>query len=475
MHCHSGYSWRVNCRTPCGWIYPIPGPAGPAGATGPTGPMGPAGGAGAAGPTGPAGAAGAAGPTGPAGAAGAAGPTGPTGAAGAAGPTGPAGAAGATGPTGPAGAAGIAGPTGPTGAAGIAGPTGPTGAAGAVGPTGPTGPAGAAGAAGPTGPAGGAGAAGPTGPAGAAGAAGPTGPAGATGPTGPMGPAGGAGAVGPTGPAGGAGAAGPTGPAGATGAVGPTGPTGAAGATGPTGPTGSVEANPYNLYVQAGAASGGDGRPSAPFDTIEQALAAARPDGTIHVLRGTYPIAQQMAVSLPGLRIQGAAGSVILLQAPVVPFLLNGGDDVLDGLTFTSDTPYPVEFVQVAGDGNQIVSCLFYGPDQAGDSSTWVINRGLVTQTGATNVLVRGNVFHTLRQPAYLNPGSTGMVTGNVAYNTRGYVVDQATFVFSGNSWGLPANAVDIALLSGTATGAPYDPLSALEASNSSATVSDQR
>lgn len=219
-----------------------------------------------------------------------------------------------------------------------------------------------------------------------------------------------------------------------------------------------MEANPYNLYVQAGAASGGDGRPSAPFDTIEQALAAARPDGTIHVLRGTYPIAQQMAVSLPGLRIQGAAGSVILLQAPVVPFLLSGGDDVLDGLTFTSDTPYPVEFVQVAGDGNQIVNCLFYGPSQAGDSSTWVINRGLVTQTGATNVLVRGNVFHTLRQPAYLNPGSTGMVTGNVAYNTRGYVVDQATFVFSGNSWGLPANAVDIALLSGTATGDPTIP-----------------
>ena len=53
-------------------------------------------------------------------------------------------------------------------------------------------------------------------------------------------------------------------------------------------------------------------------------------------------------------------------------------------------------------------------------------------------------MFHTLRQPAYLNPGSTGTIMDNVAYNTRGYVVDQATFLFSGNSWGLPANAVDI-------------------------------
>ena len=176
----------------------------------------------------------------------------------------------------------------------------------------------------------------------------------------------------------------------------------------------------------------------------EEALAVARPNGIVHVLPGTYPVTQQIAVSIPGLTIQGTAGSVILLQAPVVPFLCNGGDNTIDGLTMTSDNPYPVEFIQVAGDGNRILNCLIYGPDQPGDSSTWVVNRGFVTQGNATNLLVRNNVFHTLRQPAYLNPGSTGMILYNVVYNTRGYVVDQATFLFSGNSWGLPANAVDI-------------------------------
>ena len=40
---------------------------------------------------------------------------------------------------------------------------------------------------------------------------------------------------------------------------------------------------------------------------------------------------------------------------------------------------------------------------------------------------------------------------------------------------GIPENAVDIALLAGTTTGAPYNPLTALQASNSSATISDQR
>ena len=428
---------RYNCREDdCCCYCAVPGPTGPSGEAGPPGLTGPAG------PTGPTG------PTGPSGADGA---TGPTGAAGIPGPTGPTGATGATGPAGDI-TSGPTWPTGPTGPAGAVGPTGPTGA-GAPGAAGPTGPTGAAGATGPTGPAG-SGAPGPTGPTGAAGATGPTGAAGLAGPTGPTGEPG------------------PTGPAGAAGV---TGPTGAAGPTGPTGATGSVQPNPYDLYVQSDAAAGGDGSQAAPFQTIDEALAAVEPDGTIHVLRGTYPITQQLVVNKPGVTIRGTAGAEVLLKAPIVPFLLTGGDDTLDGLTITSDQPYPVEFIQVAGDGNQVLNCQIYGPDQAGDSSTWVVNRGLVTQVGSTNLLVRSNIFHTLRQPAYLNPSSTGTFMDNVCYNTRGYVVDRARFLFSGNSWGLPANAVDIALLSGTLTGAPYDPLSALEASNSSATVSDQR
>lgn len=215
--------------------------------------------------------------------------------------------------------------------------------------------------------------------------------------------------------------------------------------------------------------------PAAPYQTIAEALAAVEPDGVIHVMRGTYSITQQLALTKPGLTIRGSAGAEILLQAPVVPFLLGGGDETIDSLTMTSDQAYPLEFIQVAGSGNRILNCDIYGPEQPGDSSTWVVNRGFVTQLDSTELLVRGCIFHSLRQPAYLNPGSTGTIMDNVCYNTRGYVVDGADFLFSGNSWGLPANAVDIALLAGTVSGAPYDPLSALEASNSSATISDQR
>ena len=245
------------------------------------------------------------------------------------------------------------------------------------------------------------------------------------------------------------------------------------GPQGPTGPTGSVESNPYNLYVQSTAAPDGDGSQARPFQTIDEALAVVEPNGIINILQGMYPITQQISLNIPGLTIKGRAGSLILLQAPIVPFLCN--DNItIDGLTMTSDQPYPVEFIQIGGNGNQILNCQIYGPNQAGDYSTLVVNRGFVTQSNVTNLLVRNNIFHTLIQSAYLNPNSTGTIMDNVVYNTRGYVVDRAVFLFSGNSWGIPENAVDIALLAGTTTGAPYDPLSALEASNSTATISDQ-
>ncbi|WP_255255786.1 hypothetical protein [Priestia megaterium] len=145
-------------------------------------------------------------------------------------------------------------------------------------------------------------------------------------------------------------------------------------------------------------------------------------------------------------------------------------------MTITSDNPYPVEFIQLGGTNHNVINNIIFGPPQAGPSTNWVVNRGFVTQIGnMTNLLVRNNIFYSLRQPAYLNPNTTGYIMDNVAYNTRGFVVDQSIFQFSGNSWGSPVNAVDIALLVGTIAGAPYDPLTELIDNNSNASISDQR
>ncbi|CDX00618.1 Collagen triple helix repeat-containing protein [Desulfitobacterium hafniense] len=461
----------------------VTGATGPAGETGATGVTGPAGETGVTGATGPAGETGATGATGPAGETGATGATGPAGETGATGATGPAGETGATGATGPAGETGVTGATGPageTGATGATGPAGETGATGATGPagetgaTGATGPAGETGATGVTGPAGETGATGVTGPAGETGATGATGPAGEPGgPTGPTGPTGATGATGPAGESGGP--TGPTGETGPTGATGETGPTGPTGATGETGATGTFEPNPFAVYVQAGAV-GGDGTQASPFETIQQGVTAVSPTGTVHILGGTYPITATISVNKAGVTLKGYPNTLIELQAAVIPFAVTGSGVTIDGLTITSDNPYAVPFIQLGGSNHKLINNYFYGPPQAGPSDTWVVNRGFVTQANnMQNLTVQNNIFYFLRQPAYLNPNTTGYIIDNVVYNTRGFVVDRAVVVLSGNSWGSPENAVDIALLVGTIAGPPYDPLADLAANNSDASISDQR
>ena len=63
-----------------------------------------------------------------------------------------------------------------------------------------------------------------------------------------------------------------------------------------------------------------------------------------------------------------------------MPFLCNNDNITIDGLTMTSDQPYPVEFIQIGWNKNQILNCQIYCLNRVGDSSTWVVNRGFVAQ-----------------------------------------------------------------------------------------------
>lgn len=320
---------------------------------------------------------------------------------------------------------------------------------------------------------GGMGATGATGSAGEPG--GSTGATGVTGATGSTGATGATGTAGTTGETGATGTTDSTGATGATGSTGATGATGEIGSTGATGATGTFEPNPFAVYVQAGAV-GGDGTQASPFGTIQQGVTAVSPTGTVHILGGTYPITATISVNKAGVTLKGYPNTLIELQAAVIPFVVTGNGVTIDGLTITSDNPYAVEFIQIGGSNHQLINNYIYGPPQAGPSSGWVVNRGFLTQANnMQNLTVQNNIFYFLRQPAYLNPNATGYIINNVVYNTRGFVVDRAIVVLSGNSWGIPENAVDIALLVGTITGPPYDPLTDLATNNSDASISDQR
>ncbi len=258
------------------------------------------------------------------------------------------------------------------------------------------------------------------------------------------------------------------------GPTGPTGTTGSTGATGPTGPANFTTVNPYQLYVRSGTI-GGTGAQNNPLPSIEDAIDLVQNGGFIYVEDGFYPVDGTINLTKSNVTIQGLPNSTVYLIANTPALLITGNGNVIKGLKFTSDTPYPVEFIQIGGNNNKISENIIYGPTQSGSSDTWVVNRGIVTQGSTTNTWIDDNIIYSLRQCGYLNPNSTGYITHNVCFNTRGWVVDQALFQFSGNSWGSPANAVDIALLSGTTSGVPYDSISNLQANNSNANISDQR
>jgi hypothetical protein len=233
--------------------------------------------------------------------------------------------------------------------------------------------------------------------------------------------------------------------------------------------------DPDNIFVRAGS-MGGDGSKANPFGTITEGIAAVNPGGTVNILGGTYPVTAQITVNKAGITLKGEPGTLLLLQADLIPLLILSDNTTINGLTVTSDIPYQKEFIQIGGANTTLINNTIYGPPQAPPMENWVVNRAVVPQVNAQNVTVENNTFHTLRTGMYINPNVTGAINHNVVYNTKGgFLVDRAFTTFNGNSWGTPPNEFDIVLLAGTTMGPPYDDLSALSAANHNATISDQR
>ncbi|WP_438346947.1 right-handed parallel beta-helix repeat-containing protein [Paenibacillus sp. FA6] len=233
--------------------------------------------------------------------------------------------------------------------------------------------------------------------------------------------------------------------------------------------------DPNNIFVLTGSV-GGDGSIANPFGTIPAGIAAVNPGGTVNILSGTYPIISQISVNKEGITLKGELGTLLLLQADLIPLLVLSNNTTIDGVTITSDVPYEKEFIQVGGANTSLINNTIYGPPQALPMSNWVVNRAVVPQVNVSNLFVANNTFHSLRTGIYINPNVTGTINNNVVYNTKGaFLVDGAFTTFSGNSWGIPINEFDIVLLFGTTMGPPYNDLQALSAANNGATISDQR
>lgn len=249
-----------------------------------------------------------------------------------------------------------------------------------------------------------------------------------------------------------------------------------------------MESTTDPLYVDGAWAGSGLGAEIAPgrwfgwnaFAAPGDANAAAQANGTIHVAAGTYVVGTTINSTQPNLSWLGAgSGSTTLQVASAVgnAMAITGAGTTVRDLAFEkTDLPgAPHNIVWVNATGVTIRDNAFYGPDPGTPwSVNGIVSRGLVVSPGANNLLVQGNSFTHLRQPAYIDALTGGSIVNNHVSNTRGFVVDGAALTFTGNSWGPPENAgAEIALIN-TTTSSQYPNLLALSAANNNAYISAQ-
>ncbi|MEI7898196.1 MAG: immunoglobulin-like domain-containing protein, partial [bacterium] len=84
--------------------------------------------------------------------------------------------------------------------------------------------------------------------------------------------------------------------------------------------------------------------------------------------------------------------------------------------------------------------------------------------------------FYALRQPMYLTGTTTGTISNNNTYGTKGWVLEGGNVTFTGNTWGTgaQANVYDIAIL-GTCPAIYHTDIVAIANANNDAVIEDQR
>lgn len=213
------------------------------------------------------------------------------------------------------------------------------------------------------------------------------------------------------------------------------------------------------------------------YTSLELAVANAENGDTIEV-RSNITLTNSIVVDKI-LTIKGI-GSVTVTTSGGNQLLTIVADGVkIENLNFNKTDKTSQHFIGVQSSNVTIKDNEFTGQFINGEGD---VTRALVVSGGLSGLVVSGNTFTNLRQPAYINNGASGSITENYVTGTRGWVVEKAsTFSFSGNSWGTNSNGtipLDIAIIPGV------DPAStpnnytcqipAIKSANNNANIQDQ-
>ena len=181
------------------------------------------------------------------------------------------------------------------------------------------------------------------------------------------------------------------------------------------------------------------------YTTVADAVAGEADGSTITIKSGTYTITSTILVNKK-LTLVGEPGAILSTNGSNHVFVTTANGVVIRGLEFKKTDKTSQNMINVQGKDTTISDNVFSGQYVMGDGE---VARALEIST-TTGLNIDGNRFTALRQPAYINDNTTGIITNNFVGGTRGWVVLSNTdLTFSGNTWG--TNATDIAIIAGVA------------------------
>lgn len=242
----------------------------------------------------------------------------------------------------------------------------------------------------------------------------------------------------------------------------------------------AVKSMAANRYVATTGVNAGDcSNIASPCATVAYAISQSAMGDTINAAAGTYVLSSTINVNVANLTIQGNSNTTTIFQiAQSVGYAFNvsaAGVTLKDFRLQKTDVSGVHNLILVNGNNFTLQNSHVFGPDPGTPwSVNGIVSRALEVAGGLSGLLIQNNTFLHLRQPGYINSGTTGQILNNNVGGTRGWVVDGANITFSGNTWGPPVNqGADIALLA-SVNPANYPDLVALSLANSNAFISAQ-
>ncbi len=211
------------------------------------------------------------------------------------------------------------------------------------------------------------------------------------------------------------------------------------------------------------------------YNNMQDAINAANPGDVIHV-HGTYvnPINNTINVN-KSVTIEGESSAKIQTSGTLHLFNVSAaGVTIRDIEIEKTDNSVDQNLILVTANNFELANSDIHALYLMGEAE---ITRALEIGGSLTGLNIHDNTFRALRQPAYINNGTSGTIANNLTKGTRGWVILTDTdLTFTGNTWGTGSevNYYDIAMLSAATNNYPDSRVVQISEDNNQAVVENQ-